>query len=977
VVFFLAAVLIVPLLLLRVGLERLAREEDRVRQREIRESLFGEMERFQDDLWVGAVISRALTAFERTFSEAGVNPTSALAPEKAFLISQPERFMPAIKRHFQRQGLPQPILVVGGGGNGFQDHAVYADSRFFSGMSKPSRKAASDLLQNIWMNAGEENPTMSPSELKRFHKTLQNHLKTLFGKYRPSQLIPQSVQEFIVTGFRNRRVFCFSNAFSSPTGGDPSRGFAFFAVFFSGDFTAEKILRKAVGEKSPAGIKRRLLFLEKRAQTRFFARENGLAMLKMMPFHLQRQFPTLVARGRIPHLLLWHPGGTGEFSLAPAVPWLNGVLGLGILGALGLLFGLIDVSRVRVSLRLKFSVVIAPVIAVPLTAFVFSSAANQAFQAKVEAAGIRDRMSHRLEMFEQGFSTFERDLQNRLFEVSRQLAAFSSDDPRFMKTLRSISEWGMIRWVMAVTKDGVVKRLNLEPPSPGGERRRKFEDEIQAGTAHSIKNFLNQALEEPERIRTLLEYSDTGKARVVKSSFNTASLNFGDYRAISALDGTLLRTSLPMQGDSFMAYSIIPSSPEASIQKNPSGIFMVALSLENMAQRFVESARRQGRVLEDETSRYRIRYLLLPFSPVTRILHSGSLMNDQVPPWLRENAKKILAIGAEGGIPQAESRLFATRVFTFLPCLALGFAELKPFAASDGWRVFLVALIAYSLAIFLLVSRLLTEMLINPFSSVIAAFQEIKTGNYQVRLDTELNDEFRVLGDSLNRLSRGLLERQRMERFVSERVIALSRSEGASGRGSAGEKIEGSILVADIRGFTTISETNSPEAVVSMLNEYFTEMETAILLHGGIIDKFVGDAIVAVFFPVPDGVDCAIRACRAGLEMRRTLADLNAARAARGEFTVDNGVAVATGEFVSGSVRSGTKRSELGIYGETVTHAEEMEPLTKMAVRSRVICCAHSAQRSGEAFFLELLPVSTGEVRQKGDEVFEVLRGRE
>ena len=168
--------------------------------------------------------------------------------------------------------------------------------------------------------------------------------------------------------------------------------------------------------------------------------------------------------------------------------------------------------------------------------------------------------------------------------------------------------------------------------------------------------------------------------------------------------------------------------------------------------------------------------------------------------------------------------------------------------------------------------------------------------------------------------------RSTMSRYMSKEVADQLLSAGDLELGGKEQKV--TVMFSDIRRFPTIAEALGPRETVSLLNEYFTEMVDVIFQHGGVLDKYMGDGIMALFGAPLVGETDADNAVAGADEMMRRLAALNVRRGAGGHAALESGVGLSTGATVVGNIGS-VRRLDYSVIGDTVNLASRLEGASK------------------------------------------------
>lgn len=242
-------------------------------------------------------------------------------------------------------------------------------------------------------------------------------------------------------------------------------------------------------------------------------------------------------------------------------------------------------------------------------------------------------------------------------------------------------------------------------------------------------------------------------------------------------------------------------------------------------------------------------------------------------------------------------------------------------------RNIIITIIVLNIAI--VIVYFFSKSLSNPLTRLVDATKEIETGNFRVSIRPTTGDEIGVLTDSFIEMGRGLEEREKMKdafgKFVNKE-IAEQVLKGTIKLG--GERKTATVFFSDIRSFTAISEKLEPEEVVEFLNDYMTRMVDCINQTKGVVDKYIGDAVMAVWgAPVSYGNDTE-NAINGALMMRAALIEFNKGRGGDKKPIIKIGCGINTGPVLAGQIGS-NERMEYTVIGDTVNLASRIEALNK------------------------------------------------
>ncbi|MDH5655968.1 MAG: HAMP domain-containing protein [Spirochaetia bacterium] len=285
------------------------------------------------------------------------------------------------------------------------------------------------------------------------------------------------------------------------------------------------------------------------------------------------------------------------------------------------------------------------------------------------------------------------------------------------------------------------------------------------------------------------------------------------------------------------------------------------------------------------------------------------------------------------------------------------------------YRNLLILIIVVNLA--LLVAYYFSKTLTKPIIKLVNATRLIDEGRFDIQLDIKSMDEVGLLTGSFMNMARGLAERERVKsafgKFVNPAIAERALNEELK---PGGENKECAVFFSDLRNFTAISEKFSPEEVVEFLNEYFTEMVKCVNQTHGVVDKFIGDAVMAHWGALVSTANDTELAVNSALMMRKSIIKFNKSSGKKRPL-IKIGCGINTGPVIAGQIGS-SERHEFTVIGDAVNLASRIEALNK-PMKTDILISQHARDKIGDIFRLEEMPSAKLKGKSREQKIYAVI----
>ncbi|HAE39549.1 MAG TPA: hypothetical protein DCG57_13085 [Candidatus Riflebacteria bacterium] len=297
----------------------------------------------------------------------------------------------------------------------------------------------------------------------------------------------------------------------------------------------------------------------------------------------------------------------------------------------------------------------------------------------------------------------------------------------------------------------------------------------------------------------------------------------------------------------------------------------------------------------------------------------------------KSEASQMINGGAVG------QTVMVARKISGYPLIALSHCAMQKMSSEHSrTELFLIICLAYLLLILSVLASILDELFAEPIQKLLNAARLTGEG-CQIELVNSFDNELSQMTREFNNMSRHIKERERLERFVSSEAVQVITRESRELSDIAAHKETRSILFMHIRGFDKLSEQLSPEILIELLNQYFSFSEQRISMNQGQIDKYIGDAIMAVFSENEGTEPSAARACATAAAIISEIAELNQTLVEKAIPQILVGAGIASGEVISGRIGAQSGRRDYTVIGDRVNLAARLEAMSHFSDQMHIL----------------------------------------
>lgn len=960
-----------PILTGKILLTHFKSESEKVRKIDFTEKLIEESESFIRDCSIKNFISSRLAGAENHAGLQQRGTSLKLMPE---LQLDSEKIEKALIEGFQKELGCRPMLLICAGID-IENPSIYNDKKKFPNYHKPGKRAAKALLADMIKTHGlahgnKSAETEKVSDLQK--RLLTNFSKSLCGNF----FSPLDQGEDIAEGFLDKgqgeKIFSLKRFWYS---NEKNCLFAYYAIFAESSFNFDSILKQALEKSSSANITRSFELKRTSSFPFFFQGKNAeLKAYRPAPFSLLRvgshQDKDILRKlfkdglmgkrpGQIPFLVVSIIPGETQLNFIQSIYSL-----LAIIAAMISILFIQDIHRqaaMNADIRTKLFISVLLTALLPGSVFFFSCSSYIDLQNRLIADEQLTLMQNKLKILELSIKSEDEFLSKKTYKLIQELNSANNAPENEIAKILERRMGGTFVGISYIRNDGlIVEKLN-KTRLLSKNSLNSFELSREVVYATIYKFFKLSGLLKIEFEEKVIEAPGGKKLKAISEILSPM-----DIDSLCMHEGKPYSTKNGNGNFRFLPYRILQDSADPAAMAS---YIIIVQDVDEIIASIISKISNGWEIFHDESALGSIKTILIStfdqeatkpdFSRIWPVTEKLSLAQTlAIEKISRGKSEMALILRDKNGLPAAVTG----RKFSGYPLVGISQCDLgRTEVFGEKLRSALIVLVIYFLIILSFFAGILSRLFIDPIKGLLLAARSLELGN-PVFINNSIKNEFSELTNEFNSLVKGMSERERLGRFISEEAAQTIELESRQLKNLQGTRVQRSIIFCHIRDFEKQVEILSPENLIQLLNAYFSHMEAHIVQAKGQIDKYIGDAIMAGFIPSKNANFSAINACKAAIGMRNGLELLNKSLTSQGLPVICIGLGITTGLVISGKIGSYEGRQDYTIIGDKVNLAARLEALSHNFEKCSILIDQATEQFVSDTFKTEF----HGEIKVKG-----------
>ena len=817
----------------------------------------------------------------------------------------------------------------------------------------PGKRAAITILKYLQCLHNKKQP-------KKIEKKLYKQFSSaIFGSYVEPAILPGKLASGFTEKFNGDKIYLYHNFIKyKDSQTETSKIFHYLIVFRDSQIAQVPFLKWAINHAKHPKIQRKILISNLQQPCGISLNDKKLQYLAPFPFNslligrhknkdLFRQITQRFKLSEKPARSIYLRSSKNIAAQKSNIDKRRFSINLSLLifafASIFIVKRLSEIQKLPFQINTKLYLTIIFINIIPFGLFYLISSKYVEYTHQVRLKNLSAEMEQNLHLFELNITNKQKTFMKKLESFNEKLREINNSSPKFLKKFID-SKLGIFYSGYTFTRNDGISISNLKTDFTLSAAQKKSSDFLRKLLASMAISYFHYSNAETPKLKKFL---NTTEGRVVK--IIATCLSAMDLDTFAADFGTYFSNKYGLG----MNYRVVTFNHQPG-QKNgkPEPWYLVTFLQNNHAL--------ISNFFEKKTDSWK--YFLkrhentLIHTSVFKTYNSAMKSHSFSKAWPKSSFSDLnIKAAANEALRSTKAKtwlkkdtngnkvLYSSRKISGTPFVAISNAllpEEKSFASVI--QIFFLLFSLYFLGLISLIGYHISNLFVLPIRNLLIGINELKKQKFPQLKVTGKSELSRIISE-FNKMVTGIKERQKLERFVSGEVIEEIKKESELNQQTKAKIVEKTILFAHIRNFDSLISKLSAKDTVRLLNLYFEHMEPAITSSIGVIDKYIGDAIMATFTTTRKSHDF-INSANAAIKMLKALKLLNSSLKQNNLPQIKLGIGINKGKVVSGKIGSHFGRKDFTVIGDSVNIAARLESISHFDKNSHIMISEKLAQ---------------------------------